>query len=222
LASSLELPRPNEQGEYLLELNVHPFISDGKVSTQKLGVTVNDSEVADFEIRVISFLEGLVPWNLLKSRPAVSVKFAHPLAASRHAVNGEPDERLIALAFQRISLRKLHDAADASDGPILGSRGIVVAGTETNTGPTAPVTYEGHVDAYAYHPPSASWWFVGWASQSWIDHRPSAVTARFHDRNEAGEALTGFYHRPGLQRRGQGSSSRCEASLRKARSTKAV
>jgi hypothetical protein len=206
LASSLELPRPDEQGEYLLELNVHPFISDGKISTQKLRVMVNDSEVADFEIRVTSSLECLVPWTLLKSHAAISVKFAHPLAASRRAVTGEPDERLIALAFQRISLRKLHDAANISTlGSLLDDRDSDDAKvTEPGEKPTAPITLEGHVDAYAYHPPSASWWFVGWASQSWPDDRLTALTAHFHDRDESGETLAGFYHRPGLQGRGQG------------------
>ena len=49
LASSLELPRPEEPGEYLLELNVHPFISDGKISSQKLRVMINDAEVGDLD-----------------------------------------------------------------------------------------------------------------------------------------------------------------------------
>ena len=86
LASSLELPRPNEQGEYLLELNVHPFTSDGKISTQKLHVMVNDSEIADFEVRVTSSLECLVPWNLLAPFRRIGEIRASPrsFASCRH------------------------------------------------------------------------------------------------------------------------------------------
>jgi GT2 family glycosyltransferase len=203
LSSSLEIPRPDEQGEYLLELNVHPFIADGRIAAQKLRVTVNDFEVGDFEIRVTSSLECLLPWDLLEGRAAISVGFAHPTAASRSAINGEPDERLIALAFQRINLRKLHEtgiAAAVPDGGDVVRREVPVPGAAS--APAAVL--EGHVDAYGYYAPTGSWWFVGWASRSWGDDDTATIAARFRDRTETGDVLAGFYQRPGLGGRGVG------------------
>ncbi len=211
LASSLELPRPDEPGEYLLELNVHPFISDGKISSQKLRVTINDAEVGDFDVRVTSSLECLLPWDLLKTDGSVSVKFAHPFAASRRSINGEADERLIALAFQRISLRKLQEVAD-------GTAEIVPSGDTDRRdlpGPSTPVGLEGHVDVYGYYPSTRSWIFVGWTSHAWAEDELSAVTVRFDDRDESGPVATGFYERPGLRGRGQGFVLVMPASPRK-------
>ncbi|HWB51435.1 MAG TPA: glycosyltransferase family 2 protein [Stellaceae bacterium] len=203
MASSLELPRPEEPGEYLLELSVHPFVSEEKVPAQKLRVVINNAEVGDFDVRVTSSLECLLPWNLLKAGDTVAVEFAHPFAASRSAVNGEPDERLIALAFQRISLRKLQDVVDAAAAPA-----PFVAAS-----PAADAA-EGHVDAYGYYPSAACWVFVGWSSHRWTDAL-DAVTARFDDRAENTATASGFYDLPGLRGRGRGFVLAIDAKPRK-------
>lgn len=211
LASSLELPRPEEPGEYLLELNVHPFISDGKISSQKLRVTINDAEVGDFDVRVTSSLECLLPWDLLKADRSVSVKFEHPFAASRRSINGEADERLIALAFQRISLRKLQEASDET------ARTVASGDTDRTTPPTtgAPLALEGHVDIYGYYPSTRCWVFVGWTSYAWTEDELSAITVLFDDREESGPVVAGFHERPGLRGRGQGFVLAMPATPRK-------
>ena len=211
LASSLELPRPEEPGEYLLELNVHPFISDGKISSQKLRMMINDTEVGDFDVRVTSSLECLLPWDLLKADRSVSVKFAHPFAASRRSINGEADERLIALAFQRISLRKLQEVADERARTVPSGR------TDQPKLPTtgAPAALEGHVDVYGYYPSTRCWVFVGWTSYAWTEDELSAIAVRFDDRNESGPVATGFYERPGLRGRGRGFVLAMPATPRK-------
>lgn len=216
LASSLELPRPEEPGEYLLELNVHPFISDGKISSQKLRVMINDAEVGDFDIRVTSSLECLLPWDLLKADSSVSVKFAHPFAASRRAINGEADERLIALAFQRIRLRKLQEAGDEA------ARTMPPGHADLRALPTtgAPPALEGHVDVYGYYPSTRCWVFVGWTSCAWTEDDLPAITVRFDDRDASGPVATGFYERPGLRGRGQGFVLTMPATPRKRQLTK--
>jgi hypothetical protein len=152
------------------------------------------------------------------------VKFAHPLAASRRAVTGEPDERLIALAFQRVSLRKLHDTADGSvDGPLLDDRdGGVSEIAEPNEAPTAPVTLEGHVDGYAYHAPTR----VGGLSAGrrkagpMIASRPSrriSTTATKRARLSRASTIG-----PGCKGAEKVSLLRCAASPGKCGSTKAA
>jgi GT2 family glycosyltransferase len=204
--SSLELPRPDEPGDYMLELNVHPFTSDGKISVQKLRVVVNDVEVADFEVRVTSSLECQLPWSLIENRAAVSVSFLHPNAASRNAINGEPDDRVVAFAFQRVGLRRMHETAEGAVALALpqAARDDLSQQTILDPAKSVPTRLQGNVDVYGYNPSGGCWLFIGWVSCPWGEDELVEIVARFTDRAETGPVIVSFYDRPGLGGQGVG------------------
>jgi hypothetical protein len=101
--STLEFPRPTAAADYQMVLELGPFIWKDKLPAQHLTVFVNDSEVGDFVLREVSALEIEVPWELIEAREWVQVMFRHPDAATPAAVNGVPDHREIALAFEAVS-----------------------------------------------------------------------------------------------------------------------
>ena len=115
-ASSLELPRPQRAGIYLLAMTLAPFVWKDRLPVQQLTVRINGTVVATFALSEMSSIECRLPWSLLEGKETISVVFQHPNAAKPAEVNGVPDDRVIALAFERISLTGLADIPDASDG----------------------------------------------------------------------------------------------------------
>jgi hypothetical protein len=112
--STLEFPRPSRAGTYLLVLELGPFIWKDRLPAQHLAVVVNGREVAEFAVNEVASFECTVPWGLIEGHEWVSVTFRHPDAAKPVDVNGVPDHREIALAFETLSfLRRLDPVAEA-------------------------------------------------------------------------------------------------------------
>jgi hypothetical protein len=101
--STLEFPRPPIPADYQMVIEVGPFVWKQKLPAQHLTVFVNDSEVGDFVISEVGALEIEVPWELIEGREWVQVLFRHPDAAKPAGINGVPDNREIALAFEAVS-----------------------------------------------------------------------------------------------------------------------
>ena len=64
--STIEIPRPSVAGDYVMMLEVGPFLWKDKLAAQRLTVLVNGSEIAEFVVREISSLEVEVPWELIE------------------------------------------------------------------------------------------------------------------------------------------------------------
>jgi hypothetical protein len=97
-----------------LALELGPFIWKDRLPAQHLAVVVNGREIAEFLISEVASVECTVPWELIEGREWVSVTFRHPDAAKPVDVNGVPDHREIALAFETLSLfRRLDPVAEA-------------------------------------------------------------------------------------------------------------
>src|SRR5947207_2939992 len=109
--STLEFPRPTVPGAYTLVLELGPFVWKDQLPAQRLTILVNGSEVGEFAVREAAALECEVPWSLIEGREWVSLTFRHPDAVRPVDINGVPDHRELALAFETISLfRQLDDA----------------------------------------------------------------------------------------------------------------
>jgi hypothetical protein len=101
--SALEFPRPSLAGDYLMVLELGPFLWKDKLPAQRLMVFVNGSEVADFVVSEVSVLEFQVPWELIDGREWVQVIFRHPDTAKPVEISGVPDHREIAFAFEAVT-----------------------------------------------------------------------------------------------------------------------
>ena len=110
LESVIELPRPERPGAYLLHLTLAPFVWKEKLPAQKLTLVINGREIKTSTVRERTSIEYRLPWELFDGRNSISVVFKHPNAAKPIDVNGAADERLIALAFETVTLtRSLED-----------------------------------------------------------------------------------------------------------------
>jgi hypothetical protein len=112
--SALELPLPGKAGDYLLNLTLGPFVFKDKIPAQKLVVVVNGKEVETSLVRERGSLEYRLPWDLLEGRDSISIVFQHPNAATPVEINGVPDDRLIAFAFENVTLSKSLEAAQTT------------------------------------------------------------------------------------------------------------
>ncbi|HEX3536706.1 MAG TPA: hypothetical protein VHU15_08055 [Stellaceae bacterium] len=113
--SALEFPRPTTPGTYTLVLELGPFVWKERLPVQHLSVLVNGSEVSEFEVSEASALECAVPWSLIEGREWVSLIFRHPDAARPVDINGVPDHRELALAFETLSLFRQLDGTNAPE-----------------------------------------------------------------------------------------------------------
>jgi len=115
--STLEFPRPALPGTHMLVLELGPFVWKDIIPAQHLTVLVNGSEIAEFSIREATAAECTIPWQLIEGREWVQLTFRHPGAARPIDVNGVPDHRELALAFETISLFRRLDGPALADLP---------------------------------------------------------------------------------------------------------
>jgi len=193
--STLQLPRPEKRGAYILGLRLKPHL--GSAFSRRLRVEVNGFRVAEFEIRNPSSLECVLPWSVIANEPAILVQFDHPdgVAGTRNGA----DATIPAFAFEAISLRSAleidHDIpfdgyGEAEDGLDLAA--------EPASEPLA-----GHIDIYGFHHPAGAWLLSGWIAAAWDDSRRPTVLAQFENCGIEVEAAA-FYDRSDFDARGVG------------------
>src|SRR4030095_4565608 len=91
--STLEFPRPNVPGAYLMLIELGPFVWQQKLPAQRLSVLVNGRAIGNFTLREVGTVECRIPWALIEGREWVSVAFRHPDAAVPHARSRVPAHR---------------------------------------------------------------------------------------------------------------------------------
>jgi hypothetical protein len=102
--SVLTIPNPGPGSTFWLELDVVPFVAPPALPAQVLRVTVNGHLVHVFDPLARGVVGCTVPATAFDGRDAVEIAFDHPNAASPRAVAGEKDDRMLAVAFCRLSL----------------------------------------------------------------------------------------------------------------------
>lgn len=114
--STLEFPRPAAAGTYMLVIELGPFVWKDRIPAQHLTVLVNGSEIGEFAVREPAALECTIPWDVIEKREWVLLTFRHPGAARPIEINGVPDHRELALAFETLSLFPQFDSAAVAAG----------------------------------------------------------------------------------------------------------
>ena len=115
--STLEFPRPPVPGDYTLVIELGPFVWKDRLPTQHLTILANGSDVGGYAVQAATAIECTLPWRLIEGREWVSLTFRHPDAARPVDINGVPDHRELALAFETLSLFRQFDQI----APVAGS-----------------------------------------------------------------------------------------------------
>jgi hypothetical protein len=102
--SMLTIANPGPAENYLLEMNVRPFVAPPAVTAQTMGVTVNGELVHTFDPLPRGKVSCVVPGRLLEGRDMIEIALDHPGAASPRAVIGQNDDRRLAASFSSLSL----------------------------------------------------------------------------------------------------------------------
>jgi hypothetical protein len=97
--SRMVLPAPREAADVVMVLKLRSFVSAGRLEAQRLKVTVNWGIVGDFVIRERTARVCRIPWQVITGHDWLDVRFQTPDAARPAALEGNLDERMLAIAF---------------------------------------------------------------------------------------------------------------------------
>lgn len=119
IESKLLLPRPPIAARYRLFLTVQPHVRAGVLPRQVLITAVNDVIIGVEELSKQDTIEYEVPRYALELADTVTLRFIHPNAASPRQIADIPDDRLLAVAAERLRLRSyvLTDLEDQKQPP---------------------------------------------------------------------------------------------------------
>lgn len=124
--SHLVLPRLDVADEYVLTLDVVPFVHAPKLPSQRLIVSVNDTVVGSCDLSRPTLLGYRIPASLTLQSDRMVVTLQHPDAARPKDFSGTADDRCLAFALSEAKLyRVIHPARTADTclptGLMLGS-----------------------------------------------------------------------------------------------------
>ncbi len=104
--SAIEVPSPGAADSYWLDMNVVPYVAPPALPAQIMRVEVSGELVHTFDPLPRGEVGCTIPGRLVGDRTMIEIVFAHPTAASPLEVAGGNDGRRLAVAFNRLSLRR--------------------------------------------------------------------------------------------------------------------
>ena len=114
--STIVLPRPEQPGDYLLELDLDPTIAAGQHDFQRLAVSVNGVGVGNLVMRSGGVVSCWVPWSVLGGPLKSMVILSHPDAWSPSETSwGQGDERVLSFYARTIRLSLLTESLWVAD-----------------------------------------------------------------------------------------------------------
>ncbi len=114
--STLVLPRPEQPGDYLLELDLASLLVPER-KFQRLSVRVNGVGVCNHVLRGEAVVQCWVPWSLLAGPPQTVLALSHPDGWSPSEA-GSDDTRVLSLYARSASLSLLTEqTSDAGHSP---------------------------------------------------------------------------------------------------------
>lgn len=118
--SHLMLQRSKEPGDYVLTLDVVPFVHDPELPAQRLIVSINDTVVGTSLLYRPSLLGYRIPAELMRRGDRVLVTLLHPDAARPIDFAAGQDDRSLAFSLSEAKLYRIVDdqAAPTSDLPV--------------------------------------------------------------------------------------------------------
>jgi hypothetical protein len=132
LDSTLRFEREFTAGDYLIELDLSPFIRPPRLAAQRLTISVNGSVIGVSTIAHDGRFGYRVPAAALAGTRATSIVFSHPDAARACDFGASDDTRLLAVSVSRLSLSWIRN--DAPSRLICGTGGIALADFESIVG----------------------------------------------------------------------------------------
>jgi hypothetical protein len=108
-SSSLALAFKQPEARYRLEILAWPFVVPDKIPAQTLFVSLEDTQIGKFNVRGgQNLLECDIPAELTTAAQT-TLRFRHPDAAKPSDYLPDTGDRVMALAFRRITLRRYLD-----------------------------------------------------------------------------------------------------------------
>ena len=96
--STLIVPRPNQRGDYLLELDFEPLIAPDLHDFQRIGISVNGVTLCGQVLRSRGIVQCWVPWSVLIGPLKSVVILTHPDGWRPSELSGgEGDQRILSL-----------------------------------------------------------------------------------------------------------------------------
>ncbi len=126
--SHILIPRGTDGGEYILTLDVVPFVHAPELLTQRLIVLVNGAVVGASAFARPTLLGYRLPADLVRKAGKLTIVLQHPDAARPSEFATSADERL--LAFSLAEARLYRVTVDASAKPWGLPPGIMMSGAE--------------------------------------------------------------------------------------------
>jgi hypothetical protein len=128
--SHLMFPRLEAADEYVLTLDVVPFVHTPEVPSQRLIVSVNDTVVGSTELSRPTLLGYRIPAGLARRSERMLITLQHPDAARPKDVSEIDDERHLAFALTEAKLYRVVGAEQAigqrlPPGLMLGSHAVM-------------------------------------------------------------------------------------------------
>jgi hypothetical protein len=114
--SRLVIPKPGGGGDYRLRLILAPFVVKEKLPEQRIVTTVNGIVIGASALRDVAMLDYELPAAVLGGDATMELSFELPDAARPIEVSGAADDRLLAVAFEKIEIFHGDDIAEDPDG----------------------------------------------------------------------------------------------------------
>jgi hypothetical protein len=132
IKSGLRIDQRFELGDYLLELELRPFLAPPKIGRQRLSVAINGIEIAQVTIEREGRYGFRIPAAALGNRRSHAIVLTHPDAVRPADLHDSRDTRLLSIAVARLRISPVR--AGASGRLIVGTGGIPAASLEQRVG----------------------------------------------------------------------------------------
>jgi len=126
--SELRLDEPLVDGDYVIELEVTPFVRPPGLPSQRLTVCVNGTVVGQSTVAENARMGYRIPAAALSSRNNTSILLSHPDAARPCDFGGNKDARALSLAVKQLRLSRIADGVSGAQRA--GTGGISLAKLE--------------------------------------------------------------------------------------------
>ena len=135
--SQIMLPRLADADEYLLTLDVIPFVHPPELPAQRLIVSINDTVVGSTPLARPTLLGYRIPGALIKGGAPVTITLRHPDAARPSEFSATADDRL--LAFSLPEARLYRSTSGVGAARCLVPVGTTISSTGGGFGPRPPM-----------------------------------------------------------------------------------
>ena len=109
--SVIELPPCPQDGIFIVQLILRPFIVPRLLPAQRLEIGVNGQAIGAREINTLAVVEFEIPTAIAVSGQPLHITLIVPGAACPRPLNDVDDDRILGMCLERIVFRRLCPAA---------------------------------------------------------------------------------------------------------------